>query len=357
MIKAKFILNNYVRGTFIKTGRKSGNATYFYKDGKKYLVAREGNYVYGKYLDNVVRMYMENDGTSQFHSHEALYEQVDGNFTFRKYLTYSKEGDCGFEDPRCMTWDNQVYVFMNRRNLKDFGLVQMHVGNINGHLDYINDSIMPSKMKVEKNWQPIEDMPGTCIYAHNPFSLVNVFTRKFNNNKFKTNAVINGSSQVVKFGENHIAICHIRNQAFEYLHYFVLYDNAMNIMKVSSPFSFFGANVEFNNHLEYKDGFFTCLISVHDQILYEFTLTEETVLKILNDEFDNAVTDNKVVTMFYNDAITNSNIFGALGISTFSKDKDILADAIERNHNKNYFRGDKQRVIQRRLILNYTEDV
>ena len=254
MITTKFILNNYVKGRFIKTGKKSGNATYFYKGVKQYLVTREGNYVYGNYPDNVVRMYMENDGTNQFHSHEAL--------------TYSKQGDCGFEDPRCITWNNQVYLFTNRRNLKNFALVQMHVGKINDNLEYTNDSILSSKMTVEKNWQPIEDMPGICVYVHNPFSLVNVFNGTFNTTGFKTNAAINGSSQIVKFGENRLGICHIRNQAFEYLHYFVLYDKDMNILKISTPFSFFGANVEFNNHLEYRDGKFIILLSVHEQIIY-----------------------------------------------------------------------------------------
>ena len=60
MIQAKFILNNYIDGKFIKTNRKAGNATYFYKNGKQYLVSRESNYVYGKFPDGSVRMYMEN---------------------------------------------------------------------------------------------------------------------------------------------------------------------------------------------------------------------------------------------------------------------------------------------------------
>ena len=208
-------------------------------------------------------------------------------------------------------------------------------------------------MVVEKNWQPIEDMPGICVYVHNPFSLLNVFNGSFSTTGFKTNAAINGSSQIVKFGENRLGICHIRNQAFEYLHYFVLYDKDMNILKISIPFSFFGANVEFNNHLEYRDGKFIILLSVHDQIIYEFILTKENVNEILDDKYDNKEKDNEVFTMFYNDAISNGNIFGALGMATFSKNKEVLTDAIERNHNKNYFRSDKQKVLQSKLLMNY----
>lgn len=337
------------------TGRKSGNATYFYRDGKQYLITREGNYVYGKYPDNIVRMYMENDGTNQFHSHEALYENINGKFLFKKYLTYSKQGDCGFEDPRCMTWNNQVYLFTNRRSPQKFTLVQMHLGKINENMDYTKDSIMPSKMSVEKNWQPIEDMPGVCIYSHNPFTLVNVFNGSFINVDSKIKPSVNGSSQIVQFGENRLGICHIRNKSFEYLHYFVLYDKEMNVTKISEPFSFFGANVEFNTHLEYREGKFIVLISVHDQLIYEFELTTSDVNNILNNKYNDTKKDNEVFTMFYNDAISNENVFGALGLSTFSKNKDVIADAIIRNHDKNYFRDDKQRLLQKRLILNYKE--
>ena len=59
--------------------------------------------------------------------------------------------------------------------------------------------------------------------------------------------------------------------------------------------------------------------------------------------------------MFYNDAIFNGNIFGALGLATFSNNKDVLADAIQQNHNKNYFRNDKQKVLQSKLLLNYRQ--
>ena len=50
--------------------------------------------------------------------------------------------------------------------------------------------------------------------------------------------------------------------------------------------------------------------------------------------------------MFYNDAISNGNVFGALGMATFSKDLDVIYDAVQRNHNKNYFRGNCQKIMQ-----------
>ena len=338
MITKYFILNNYVEPKFIHTKRKNGNSTYFYKGSEQYLVCREGNYIYGKFPDNCVRMFMENDGSNQFHSHEAVYKNVNGNFEFLKYLTFSKIGDCGFEDPRCITWNNDVYLFTNRRNLNQFKLVQMHIGKIDDNIDYIEDRILSSKMTVEKNWQPIETMPGICSYAHNPFSLVNVFDDKFGNIT-NYNYDLCGSSQVIKVNDKYLSICHKRNEAFEYLHYFVLYDNSLNILKVSPPFSFFGANIEFNTHLEMRDSKIVIIVSVHDQIIYEFTLNVNLVFDIIDGKLNNATFENKIFTKFYNDALTNNNIFGAIGLAMMLSKRIMKLIIIEEIYN-NLFKTD-----------------
>ena len=131
--------------------------------------------------------------------------------------------------------------------------------------------------------------------------------------------------------------------------YLILFGKDLKILKISDPFSFFGANVEFIAHAEY-DKELKILVSVHDQIIYEFSLTNELIENILDKKLDNSEKDNKIFTQLYNDAISNENVFGALGIATFSKDLDVLIDAVQRNHNKNYFRKDQQKEIQRVLI-------
>ena len=348
MIQAKFILNNYIDGKFIKTNRKAGNATYFYKNEKQYLVSRESNYVYGKFPDGSVRMYMENAGPG-FNIDEALYE--DGKFI--KLLTTCNRlatNDVGYEDPRCIKWNDKQYTMFNRRNLRNPGLVQMHIGEIDDNLNYINDRTLPNLIQIEKNWQPIETLPGECVYSYKPFKIVNVFTGKFRD--VQNNAPINfrGSSQIVKYKENNLGIVHIRNEEFEYLSYLILFDKDMKILKISDPFSFFGANVEFIAHAEYNKEL-KILVSIHDQIIYEFSLTDEIIENVLDKKLDNGKKDNKIFTRLYNDAISNGNVFGALGIATFSKDLDVLYDAVQRNHNINYFNGTQQ-IIQITLIGN-----
>ena len=134
-----------------------------------------------------------------------------------------------------------------------------------------------------------------------------------------------------------------------------MYDNSLNILKVSPPFSFFGANIEFNTHLEMRDSKIVIIVSVHDQIIYEFTLNVNLVFDIIDGKLNNATFENKIFTKFYNDALTNNNIFGAIGLATFSLDKDIITDAIKKNHETNYYRGNIQQLIQNRLLMNYKE--
>lgn len=351
MIKSKFVLRNYVVPTLLVIGKKGGNASYFYRDGKQYLLTRETDYIYSRMPNGAIKMCLENDTSSIIHSDEALYLKVDDKFVFQKYLTktgYGENVDYGFEDSRTIVWDGCQYVMFNRRNLKQFSNVQMHIGVIDSSLAYVKDKVLYSPVKVEKNWQPIESMPGVCVYAYNPFRLINVFNGKYIDVANQVGTKLCGSSQIVDYGENRLGICHVRNADFEYLHYFVLFNRDMKVLKVSEPFSFFGANVEFNTYLEYRDGSFIILMSVHDQLIYEFKVSEEVMNRILNGECDKKGPCK--YEAFYMASLKNNNVFAALGFSTFCKDKRILKDAITRNHARNYFRKNFQLSLQTYLI-------
>ena len=239
----------------------------------------------------------------------------------------------------------------NRRNLRNPSFVQMHLGEIDENLNYANDRTLPNLIQIEKNWQPVETIPGVCIYSYKPFKIVNVFTNQFKDLPNRVDINFRGSSQIVKYCENLLGLVHIRNEAFEYLTYLILFDKDLRILKISDPFSFFGANVEFIAHAEYDEGL-KILVSVHDQIVYEFSLPDELIENILNKKLDKRVKDNWIFTRFYNDALSNGNTFAALGLATFSHDTDVLIDAVKRNHKKNYFRNDYQKIIQDVLIGN-----
>lgn len=348
MIESKFILNNYIKGAFIKSNRKAGNSTYFYKNGRQYTVSRESNYVYGKNPDGSIGIYMEN-GDDWFKIDEALYE--NGSFVKLFIPNHTSVNDVGYEDPRCIKWNNTQYIMFNRRNIASPQIVQMHIGEIDENLNYVNDKTLPSLIPIEKNWQPIETMPGYCVYSYKPFKIINVFNGSFRNVQNDSPINFRGSSQIVGYKNNNLCVVHVRNEAFVYLSYLILFDNEMHILRISEPFSFFGANVEFVTHAEYN-GKLHILVSVHDQIVYEFTLDDILIEDILNKKLDNCNMNNEIFTRFYNDAVSNGNIFGALGISTFSTDVDVISDAVQRNHNEKYFSSHDRLRIQSTLIGN-----
>ena len=352
MITAKFILKNYVNPVFLNTGRKAGNCAYFYNDGNQYLITRETDYIYGKHPDGM-RMYTENDGSNIIHSNESIYKKQGTELTFIKRLTKAEGSDWGFEDPRTIVWNNDLYLIFSRRSLHNSSNFQVNFGKLNKEFKYIDNRVNNGKQLIEKNWQPIEGKPGLCIYSVKPFQLIDLFNNKYINVSNKFPLLLRGSSNIIKYGDCYLGISHIRNEAFEYLHYIVLYDKNMKLLKISEPFSFLGAKVEFNCYIEHTENKFIIPVSIHDQLIYEFTLDDMQMESILNKEWNNTYKDNSVFSTLYNDAKRTNNIAAALVIATFSYDKDVLADAIPINHNKNYFRGKSQHALQRVLLENY----
>ena len=353
MITAKFILNNYTKSSFLNTGRKAGNCAYFYKNDKQHLITRETDYVYGKLPNGILQMYAENDGINIIHSDETIYEKNGTKLTFVKKLSKAVGSDWGFEDPRSIIWNNENYLMFARRSLRNAAKFQVNFGKLDDNFNYIDNKVNDGKQLIEKNWQPIENKPGICVYSVKPFQLIDVFNNKYINVENNFPLLLRGSSNIIQYGENYIGLYHIRNEVFEYLHYIVLYDKNMKLIKMSDPFSFFGANVEFNCYLDFKDNKFIIPVSIHDQLIYEFVLNNEIINKILNKEFNDLTKDNTVFTRFYNDAKLSNNINAALVLAGFSFDKNVLADAITLNHQNNYFRGNYQKALQIVLMGNY----
>ena len=356
MITSKFTLNNYTKPIFLNTGRKAGNCSYFYKNDKKYLITRETDYIYGYHLDNVnFEMYLENDGTNIVHSDESRYECDSDGLKFIKKITKAEGNDWGFEDPRVASWDGKNYLLFSRRSLNDWNNFQVNWGKLDDEFNYVDNVANDGKQLVEKNWQPIEGRPGLCIYSVKPFEMIDLFSDTYIEVDNHFPILLRGSSNIIRYRDGYLGIYHIRNEAFEYLHYVVLYDDSMHLVKMSEPFSFFGANVEFNCYIEYVDCKFVLLVSVHDQLIYEFTFGEDLMRSILEHTLTNSKIDLSAFDTFYNDAKLSNNFFSAIVFSTFCKNREIIAEAITMNSDKNYFRPKFQPILNQILLRNYKE--
>ena len=192
----------------------------------------------------------------------------------------------GLEDARVVEWDNKLYVSGVRRDVKDNGEGRMELCEIkwegNNITETTRDRIESAvHTYLEKNWMPIIDMPYHYIKWTTPLEIVKVnledkskeivqkgvlnkvscstvITRSFN---FPKPRELRGSSQVIPFGEYRIALSHEcdfwhnENQSkdAQYYHRFIFWDKNWDIVKITEPFKFMSAQIEFNCGLALKD--------------------------------------------------------------------------------------------------------
>ena len=173
----------------------------------------------------------------------------------------------GLEDCRIVRWDGKLYVCGVRRDLDTIGTGRMELSEIeiteNGIKElkqYRIPTPFDKNSYCEKNWMPIIDMPFHFVKWTNGTEVV-----KYNIDTNETEQVVltnwkdlgcidlRGGSQVIPFGDYRFCLNHetflTRSPADRkdavYRHRFVVWDKDWNIVKVSDPFSFLSAEVEF----------------------------------------------------------------------------------------------------------------
>lgn len=167
-----------------------------------------------------------------------------------------------------------------------------------------------------------------------------------------------GSTPIIKYGDFNLGIVHERkenNNEHCYIHYFVLFDKNMNLLKISKPFSFFGIDIEFCTFLSYKNNNIKIITSINDQLSFEFTFNEQLLLDIFEGKLNNTVYDDKIYEKMYYIAKNNNNYLMAICLATFTKNIDIISDAIKLNHNCSLSK-DKKIIVQKILIEEYTKN-
>jgi len=180
----------------------------------------------------------------------------------------------GQEDVRLFRWDDKLYTCGVRRDIDEIGTGRMEMCEIelgdDGFVEVTRDRIeVPQKETyLEKNWMPVLDMPYHFLRHADPVELVKVdcknkncipvvkrdWSEKISTTKLKTGD-LRGGSQVIPFGEYRLCITHEcffpyhpvgNGKDAHYNHRFVFYDKDWNIVKVSKPFKFMDAMIEFN---------------------------------------------------------------------------------------------------------------
>lgn len=211
----------------------------------------------------------------------------------------------GLEDVRLVRWEDKLYASGVRRDTTTHGQGRMELSEI------VCDSGTSAPKEVsrfripapapdtsycEKNWMPVIDMPYHYIKWCNPTELVKV------NPDTKTCETVflgkqtprqwdyRGGSQVIPYGDYRIACVHTvdlykseagRKNA-RYRHCFVVWDRDWNVVKITEPFAFLDAEIEFCAGMAELNGKFYITFGFQDNTAYILETPKEVIEEVLN---------------------------------------------------------------------------
>ena len=195
----------------------------------------------------------------------------------------------GLEDVRIFRWDDIFYVCGVRRDVKPNGEGRMELCEVdwtkNSCTEVTRDRIEPPSgpTYLEKNWMPILDMPYHFVRWADPLEVVKVTPETLSSEIVVSKSYnlslplgLRGSSQVIPFNKGRICITHECNffhhpgekKDAHYYHRFMIWDENWNLTRLSKPFKFMAAKIEFNTGLAIKDDNFIITYGYQDNAAY-----------------------------------------------------------------------------------------
>ena len=174
----------------------------------------------------------------------------------------------GLEDARIVQWQGVYYLIGVRRDTTPNGVGRMEYTTL--ALDkgkWTAREVARKRIKApaaddsycEKNWMPILDKPFTFIKWCSPVEVVHSYpdreetTQLVHKQTLQAPRDQRGGSQLIRWGNHYICITHEVNLFNNYLkqkdavyrHRLALWDDDLNLVGLSQPFSFLDANIEF----------------------------------------------------------------------------------------------------------------
>lgn len=204
----------------------------------------------------------------------------------------------GLEDARLFRWNDCLYLSGVRRDTTTHGEGRMELSTIVDGIETSRLRIEPPKPSYcEKNWMPILDKPYHYVKWSNPTEVVRVdsisgLSETVILSDIKSIGVdLRGGSQVIPFNDGYLAITHevtlfnspVGRKDAVYRHRFVYWDDAFNIVKISEPFSFMGADVEFCAGACIRDDDLLLSFGYQDNAAYILNIHITNVLGMLHD--------------------------------------------------------------------------
>lgn len=171
----------------------------------------------------------------------------------------------GLEDVRLVHWDDKFWYCGVRRDTKPNGEGRIELSEMSITKDSVKEINRyriepPVQSYCEKNWMPIVDKPFHFVKWTNPTEIVEVdVTTQLSRTIYQSEVTIpnlpdlRGGSSVIHHKEHYYAVTHdvrlFKNELGQkdafYYHRFVVWDEKWNLVKVTEPFTFMDARIEF----------------------------------------------------------------------------------------------------------------
>ena len=217
----------------------------------------------------------------------------------------------GLEDARLVQWDNKYYIIGVRRDTTTSGqgrmeLTQIDIDKETWTVKEVNRDRIPTPEPdtsyCEKNWMPIADRPYNFIKWASPVEVVQyspeIKTTKQVSLKqgIRPNKDQRGGSQLIRWGDGYLSITHevdlFKNYLMQkdgiYRHRLCVWNNNLDLVGLSKPFSFLDARIEFCVGAAELDGDLLLSFSVSDNCAFILRtpgiLVEELIVEALNYE-------------------------------------------------------------------------
>ena len=287
VVDGKIMVNiRHVNYTFYHSETKLfqhqyGPLTYIHPENDLHL--RTTNY-YCELDENLEINRTEKIDTSMFDTYEPMWDFV------------------GLEDARLFKWEGKLYISGVRRDTTTNGQGRMELSEIRVTDSEVKEisrfRIPPPKdhdSYCEKNWMPFLDLPYHYIKWSNPTEVVRinpanktsetVFLGEFS----QIGNDLRGGSQVISWMNHYLAIVHEvdlfnsetgRKDAV-YRHRFVVWDKDFRMVKVTEPFFFMDAHVEFCIGLAEHGEDFLMTYGFQDNAAYILRCPKEVVRKFV----------------------------------------------------------------------------
>lgn len=242
-----------------------------------------------------------------------LCELSDSSLDYKKVDTSRFDWEpqfemAGHEDMRLVRWDGRLYGTGVQRDWNPTGVGRMQLSELDPETGAELSRVRikapgDDSTYCEKNWMPILDMPFHYVKWCDPLVIVKVDpttggsevvlekpvpTGTYNLSFDGTD--IRGSSQVVPWGDNRIALVHRCRLWFnekgqksdtDYFTQFVVWDGNWNVVAMSEPFKFAGFGVEFTCGLSFGDGVFRIPFALQDNMAFLLDVSEDVVVDFI----------------------------------------------------------------------------